>query len=328
MTPTQVIGHDSIAERLAFAFQQDRIPSGYLFIGFNGIGKSTLVRSFAQMMNCETHDHCHRCNNCSMFDHGSHPDFHVVKPDGRNIRIRQIHELIGYLDLKPAYAKKRVVLVKEAEKMNLESANAFLKILEEPPLNTLIVLSTADENQLLETINSRCQKIYFSPLRPDEVRLVLEENYNLDAETMDFVICYAQGRIRKRFVERVSQLSTMRMQVLQMLKNLTTEKMPDYCLLLENWVKQDLHDYFLEFCAAWLRDFITIHSRLPLPMINNDIKEELAEIPPRVSDESLQSCFDLVVETEAAIQSNASRNLALESLVIQMKQVFWGTLVV
>lgn len=328
MVTQNVIGHDSIAQRLEYAFQQDRIPSGYLLVGPDGIGKSTLVKSFAQMMNCETNDNCHRCDSCKMFDKGMHPDFYVIKPDGQNIRIKQIHELIGHLDLKPTYASKRVVLVKEANKLNPESGNSFLKILEEPPLNTLIVLMTADENQLLETINSRCQKIYFSPLNTEEVRLVLEQNYKLDAESMEFVLCYSQGRIRKQFIEKVSQLANMRIQVLHLLKDLTTEKLFDYTVLSEQWVKQNLHTYFLEFCMAWLRDFASIRNGDMDAVINRDMKAELSEIPDKFTDEVLQWCFDLVVETELAIQSNASKNLALESLMVQLKQVYWGTLVV
>lgn len=328
MTPLNVIGHDSIAQRLEFAFQQDRIPSGYLFIGPDGIGKSTLVKSFAQKMNCATHDNCHQCDNCRMFDGGSHPDFHVIKPDGQSIRIRQIHELIGHLDLKPAYATKRVVLVKEANRLNAESANSFLKILEEPPLNTLIILMTADENQLLETINSRCQKIYFSPLTTEEIRTVLEQNYKLDPEMMDFVLCYSQGRIRKKFIDKASVLANMRIQTLKMLKSLSTEKLYDFSLLTDQWVKQDLHGFFLEFCMAWLRDFLAVRGQGTAELINCDLKDELNDVPEKFTDEMLQWCFGLVVETELAIQSNASKNLALESLLVQLKQVFWGTLVV
>ena len=328
MVASNVIGHDSIAQRLEFAFEQDRIPSGYLLIGPEGIGKSTLVKSFAQKMNCATQDNCRICDSCKMFDGGRHPDFHVIKPEGQNIRIKQIHELIGHLDLKPVYAKKRVVLVKEANKLNPESANSFLKILEEPPLNTLIVLMTGDESQLLETIVSRCQKIYFSPLTQEEIRLVLDQNYTLDSDTMSFALCYAQGRVRKRFIEKAAQLANMRIQVLQLLKQLTTEKLLDFSTLIDQWVKQNLHPYFLEFCMAWLRDFSSVRRGDFDDLINCDLSEELSDIPSGFTDEKLQWCFELVVETELAIQSNASKALALESLIVQLKQVYWGALVV
>ncbi|MBU2645702.1 DNA polymerase III subunit delta' [bacterium] len=328
MTFTNVIGHGSIAQQLEYTYQQDRIPSAYLFIGLEGIGKSTLVKAFAQMMNCQTHDNCHRCDSCRMFDNGNHPDFHVIKPDGQSIRIKQIHDLIRHLDLKPAYAVKRLVLVKEAHKLNLESANSFLKILEEPPLNTLIILMTTDENLLLETINSRCQKIYFSPLTSEDLRILLDRNYQLDPATLDFVLSYAQGRIRKGFIEKATILANMRIQVLHMLKTLKTEKLYDYSLLIDQWVKQNLHPFFLEFCMAWLRDLLSVRRQSPMGVINSDMMDELEDVSTCFSDEILQWSFDLVVETELAIQSNASKNLALESLLIQMKQIFWGTLVV
>lgn len=315
-------------QQLELSFQRDRIPSSYLFIGSEGIGKSTLVRDFVQMMNCRTNDNCHRCDSCKMFDNGMHPDFYVIKPDGQGIRIKQIHELIGHLDLKPTYATKRVVLVKEAHKMNQESANSFLKILEEPSLDTLIILMTMDESRLLETINSRCHKVYFSQLTAQEIEMVLNRNYQLDPDILDFVLCYAQGRIRKSFIEKATVLANMRIQVLHMLKNLKTEKLYDHSLLFDHWVKQDLHGFFLEFCMAWLRDFASSRKQMVSGVINRDMMDELNEVSNGFSKEALHWSFDLVVETELAIQSNASKNLALESLLIQLKQIFWGIPVV
>ncbi|NQU62763.1 MAG: DNA polymerase III subunit [SAR324 cluster bacterium] len=328
MAFSNIIGHDSIVRKLEFAFQQDRIPSSYLFVGSEGIGKSSLVKDFAQMANCETHDNCHNCDSCRMFDNGMHPDFYVIKPDGQGIRIKQIHELIGHLDLKPTYAKKRVVLVKEAHKMNQESANSFLKILEEPSLDTLIILMTPDESRLLETINSRCHKVFFSQLTVKDIRSIVNLNYQLDPDILDFVLCFAQGRIRKIFIEKAAALANMRVQVLHMLNNLKTENLYDHTLLLDHWVKQDLHNFFLEFCMAWLRDFVSVRKQGASGVINSDIMDELETASSSFSEEALQWSFDLVVETELAIQSNASKNLALESLLIQLKQIFWGTPVV
>ena len=328
MTFSNIIGHESNVQQLKIAFQQDRIPSSYLFIGAEGIGKSTLVKTFVEMMNCQTRDNCHSCDSCRMFDNGMHPDFHVIKPDGQGIRIKQIQDLIGHLDLKPTYAEKRVVLVKEAHKMNLESANSFLKILEEPPLDTLIVLLTPDENRLLGTINSRGHKVYFSPLTTKEIQMVLDRNYQLDPDIQDFVLCYAQGRVRKRFIEKAVVLANMRIQVLHMLQNLKTEKLYDYSLLLDQWVKQNLQGYFLEFCMSWLRDFVSARQEVVTGLINYDMKDELKAAAHGFSDEKLQWIFGLVVETELAIQSNASKALALESLLVQFKQIFWGAPVV
>jgi len=121
--------HRGTALCLEMAFRNDRVPSAYLFVGPAGVGKTALAKQFAQLLNCDDHSLCHHCENCRLFERDSHPDFHLIEPNGQNIRIAQIQTLITQLNLKPTYARHRVVLVKEAQKMNQESANAFLKIL-------------------------------------------------------------------------------------------------------------------------------------------------------------------------------------------------------
>lgn len=323
-----IYGHESVIQRLMFTYQNDLIPSAYLFVGQIGIGKSTLIKEFGQVINCRTNNSCHECDNCRMFDNNSHPDFHVVKPNGQFIRIAQIHELIDKLSLKPTYARKRIVLVKDAFRLNQESANSFLKILEEPPLDTLIILTTTDENLLLETILSRCQRLFFSPLTMDQISSVIGKNYTLQPDEMEFVLNYSQGRIRKEFIEKADVLLNMRRQVLKLLLNLEVEFLVDYCLLLEQWVKKELHFFFLEFCSVWIRDLICLKNKDSVNLINQDMIEELQSIDTLFTIEQLQWCFGLVIETETAIRANASKNLALESLLIQLKQISEGTIVV
>ncbi len=79
---------------------------------------------------------------------------------------------------------------------------------------------------------------------------------------------------------------------------------------------------------AWLRDFASSRKQMVSGVINRDMMDELNEVSNGFSKEALHWSFDLVVETELAIQSNASKNLALESLLIQLKQIFWGIPVV
>ena len=323
-----IYGHDTVKRRLLTTFENDRIPSAYLFLGADGIGKESLAREFAQLINCDTSSICHTCDNCRMFDNGAFHDYHLIKPSGQNIRISQIHQLIERLSLKPAYAKKRVVYVKHAERLNQESANSFLKILEEPPLDTLIVLSTTDEGQLLETILSRCQKIHFSPLSRDQLERIVTENYDLNEEELEFVLNYAHGRIRKGFINKVSELNVIRNQTLTMLLNLRTEKMCSFCDQVEKWGKKEGSLYFLEFCSAWVRDFICLLRGEGEKLINRDKLEELRRLEIRQTEERLHWWFDLIIETEMAIQSNAARQLALEGLLIQLRQVSHGTIVV
>ncbi len=324
----QILGHETVKQHLLTAYQRDRIPSAYLFSGESGIGKSMLVREFAKLINCEAEIPCNTCTNCKLYNLSGHPDFQVIEPDGQFIKISQIHQLIENLSLKPAYATKRVVLVKDAHRLNLESANSFLKILEEPPLDTLIVLVTSDENLLLETILSRCQKISFSPLSTEHLREIILSNFEVTEDDINFVLSYSSGHIRKEFISRVATLITMRRQVFNILCNLEIEHMSTHFNLLDQWIKKGLHEYFFEFCCHWIKDFIYAKDGQQHQLTNSDMVEEIEHCGLNASGEQLQWAFDLVVETELAIRANAGKPLALESLLIQLKQIFEGTPVV
>ncbi len=328
MAFSKIFGHRSVIERLNHTFQNGCIPSAYLFVGWNGIGKNTIAREFAQMINCHTHDNCHSCDSCHMFDIASHPDYIIIKPSGQFIRIGQIKALIEQLSLRPIYAQKRVVVIHEAQRMNLESTNCFLKILEEPPLDTLIVLMTTDENLLLETIQSRCQKMMFSTLTHDQLKCIYQQYFNIQEEDLPFILNYSGGCIRKNFIKKASELYNIRNLVLQILLNLTNKRMNDHFFLLEQWVKHEQHLYFIEFCTAWIRDIIYLREGKTEGLFNQDMIQEIPESIYQLTIEQLQWAFDLTIETEIAIKKNAAKQPALEGLLIQLKQVFAGVPVV
>lgn len=322
------LGHDSAKERLLKSYQNDRIPSAYLLLGDSGIGKSTLIKEFAQFVNCNAESICQTCENCKLFGMGAHPDFIVIKPDGKFIRIGQIHELAERLSLRPAYAKKRIVLVNDAHRMNLESANSFLKILEEPPLDTLIVLMAPEENLLLETILSRCQKITFSPLDSGSLEKIISEKFDVNRQEMDFILNYSGGRIRKSFIENVNVLYAMRRQVYNMITSVEIETMVSHCHQLDQWIKKDLHEYFLEFCLNWLKDFIYLEDGQADLVTNKDLLADVGNHVSPLKGDRLLAAFDITVETELSIRSNANKILALESLIIQFKQLQSGILII
>jgi DNA polymerase III subunit delta' len=324
MTFSKIFGHENVIERLVLSWENNRIPSAYLFIGGDGIGKNTLIKEYAQMLNCDTHSNCLQCNNCRMFKNTEHPDFIIIKPSGKFIRIAQIQGLIEQLNLKPIYAEKRVVVIHEAHRMNLESANCFLKILEEPPLDTLIILMTTDESLLLETIQSRCQKVMFSVLTRGHLQKIYQLYFNIQADEEEFILNYANGRIRKKFIENSSELYNMRFQILEMLLNLENTRLIEFFTRLEQWIKQELYHYFFEFTSTWLRDFIFLLEGKTEGFYNQDIITKVPDISRKYTIEQLQWIFDLTIETETALQMNAAKQLALEGLLIQYKQIVNG----
>ncbi len=148
-----------VVQTLKAAASGRRLNHAYLLYGPAGTGKRTLARIFAEALLCVGEDKpCGSCAHCVKFQHGTHPDFTVVtKPADKNfILIDQIRRLREQVFVRPNEAERRVILIENANQMNLPAANALLKVLEEPPSYAVFLLTAESRSLLPETIASRC----------------------------------------------------------------------------------------------------------------------------------------------------------------------------
>lgn len=156
-----------------------RMPHALLLHGRAGIGKYDFSRIFSQALLCPSKDPqghaCGECSSCNWFNDNSHPDFRLLSPEQEaeddapttkktkkktQISVAQIRELSGFLNMTSHRSNgMRVVLIHPAEALNLASANALLKMLEEPATGVIFILVSHQLQRLLPTIISRCQKI-------------------------------------------------------------------------------------------------------------------------------------------------------------------------
>ncbi|MGL6071926.1 DNA polymerase III subunit delta' [Craterilacuibacter sp.] len=154
-----------------------RLPNAWLFTGMAGSGKLEFAEHLAQALLCDSpqsdHSACGQCESCRWFASGSHPDFRRLTPiveseeEGKEgkptrklalIKIEAVREIIEFLQLSSHRHGQRVVLVEPAESLNLASANALLKVLEEPPPDVIFLLVAHSPQRLLPTIKSRCRQ--------------------------------------------------------------------------------------------------------------------------------------------------------------------------
>lgn len=127
----------------------------YLLHGPAGTGKRDAARAFAAaLLGCDVR----------RADAGSHPDFALIEPEGESLLVDQVHELSAALRYRPQEARRRVGVVDEADRLNADAANAFLKTLEEPPGEVVLILIADDLARVLPTVRSRCQPVPFPPL--------------------------------------------------------------------------------------------------------------------------------------------------------------------
>lgn len=179
-----VIGQEKAINIIRRTLARDRVPSAYLFAGESGIGKKLTAINLAKAINClkdtEHIDACDVCLSCRKIDAATHPDFLVITPEKGEIRVGEIRAVGEALSFRPYEGKRKVVIINDSDTMNQSAANAFLKTLEEPPDESLLILITAHPDRLPETIRSRCSRINFLPLSADSckkvIRAILSEN--------------------------------------------------------------------------------------------------------------------------------------------------------
>jgi DNA polymerase-3 subunit delta' len=175
-----ILGHDREVDILRRGLAQGRLPHAFLFVGPEGIGKRSFANVFAQALLCDVRpetalDPCGVCPSCLQVEAGTHPDIlRVARPeDKHDLGIALIRDLCLDLGLKPASGRRKVAIIDDADDLNDEAANAFLKTLEEPPPGSVLILIGTSAEMQLDTIISRCRVLRFDPLNETELAQVL-----------------------------------------------------------------------------------------------------------------------------------------------------------
>ena len=183
-----VIGHRRIVALLERSIARDSLPPSLIFAGPAGVGKRLVATSLAQALNCLNPgprplvpspqppqiDACGVCAACMRIARGVHPDVLVLEPgDTGSIKIEQVRDVVDRAAYRPFEGRRRVVLIDEADALVPAAQNALLKTLEEPPSMSVFVLVTARPDALLPTVRSRCPRLNFRPLSPNEIALAL-----------------------------------------------------------------------------------------------------------------------------------------------------------
>jgi DNA polymerase-3 subunit delta' len=205
----RLIGHEAAEQAFLKAFAAGRLPHAWLISGPQGVGKATFAYRIARFLLAQPM----QAEEGGLFGAGApaapttldmprnhrvfrqiaqqgHPDFRLLErtPNPKTGRMRteivieDVRAVIDFLHLKPAASPWRVVIVDSADDLNRNSANALLKILEEPSTNTVLLLLSHAPQSLLPTIRSRCRKLVLQPLPHDLAAAALAARFPDDKE--------------------------------------------------------------------------------------------------------------------------------------------------
>ena len=319
----EIRGNTPLVEQLRRSAASGRSSHAYLFLGGAGAGKRLIANTFAKALQCEGEKRpCDSCKSCHAFNHGNHPDVIYFQPlkNGKTYTIEDVREqLLETVDLKPFQYEKKIYIIEKADTLNIQSQNALLKTLEEPPAHVVFLLLAERAETFLPTILSRVV-MKIRPLSAETIADYLMQAGHL-AEESHILSAYAQGRIGQA-LELVEDegFREMRQDILGKLEALPSMSEGDAYLLakdLEGY-KNDLR--FLDIMELWYRDLLTAKSlREEGYLIQRDKKDAIfraAKEPAAL----LAKKAAAVRTARMRLAQNANFRLTMEVMLMDLKE--------
>jgi DNA polymerase-3 subunit delta' len=358
----EIFCQDKAISILQKAFVSGKMAHAYIFAGPEGVGKFKTAREWAKMLLCESRvtedefaDSCSHCDSCRLFEAGSHADFHHIykelreftrdgkgKPPPVDLPIDVIREfLIDKVSNRPTLSERKVFVVSEAEKMNIESQNALLKVLEEPPEYCTIILLCTRVEKLLPTTKSRCQTIRFGPVAEERIIEKLKE-MGIKEKQAQYWARLAQGSLGQACQWARLELADANLYETKkrLLSSLSTCRYAD-ALGLAGW----LLDEIKKIAAAWadfdkdtsktdvnrraqktlaqiimsaLYDAMKLKLGVSEEIINFDQKESIKNLAQRFDPEQLSEKIANCYRTLRQIESSVNEKLVFEQLLLNL----------
>ena len=320
---SDIIGHDRPIGILKRAMANNALAHAYLFSGEQGIGKRLTALALAAALNCAAPGPaggCGACASCRKVAAGTHPDVHVLTPETDEIKIDQVRQVQEELSLKAFEGMRKVLIVDGAEAMNEAAANAFLKTLEEPPGDSLIILVTALPRGLLATIRSRCQELQFQPLPRHLLAAVLREQRGLQEEDAWFLAALSRGSIGRALGMNAEEEREARERFLSLMDGLGAIR-HDEVVMTADGIAKDREGFgrLLDLGVEWLRD------RLVFGLTGD---ERLLVFPghlgrggrdgPVPSTAKILQDLELFAASRALLERRVSAQLVAENLLLKL----------
>ncbi len=330
---SQIIGHDWAVALLRGAISHGRVGHAYLITGPGQIGKTTLARTFALALNCEALEAerpCGQCRTCHLIAADRHPDVRLLEPEvsGRGqptIKIDAIRELQQGLSLAAYEARTKVAILRQFDAANPNAANAFLKTLEEPPSNVLLLLTATDADTLLPTIASRCRVIGLRPLPTDLIEQSLLTRWRVSEDEAHLLARLADGRLgwAVRASHETDILRERQSQLEQLQETINGRRVTRFALTEKLNRKPEQLPDLLRTWLSWWRDLALIAQSHPMaphtpPLLISNIDQQtqllhFAAIWPR---QQIQHSLQQTHLALWQLERNTNTRLTLENLLL------------
>jgi DNA polymerase III subunit delta' len=324
-------------QRLRASLAAQRLPHSLLLLSTPGLGAEQLANWISALVLCESlrSRPCGVCASCLLLRSDSHPDSYVVRleEDAQQIKVDQVRGLIESLSLKSYRGGYKVGVIEGAEALNVNGANAFLKTLEEPTANTVLIMIARPSHRLPATIASRCLRLTLTP-PPAEVAVAwLEARARAhpqagseaaaptaapaaapaDAQSWEAALSLAGGAPLLALELNSPEIAALDEDMRESLKQLATGSV-DVTLLADRWMRSNPG-----LRIAWLENWITRRVRAALGGGTSRQSAEPVRLPAALLKPKIRALFELLDaarELRRLASTGMNQQLALEALLL------------
>jgi DNA polymerase III subunit delta' len=334
MSFRQIAGHRHLLDLIARATSRSTLPPSLIFAGPEGVGKRMAAVALAQLMNClepakfNGLDACGSCASCKRIARGVHADVLMIEPgDNGAIRIDQVRDAIERAAYRPFEGRRRVVIINDAEALNVEAQNALLKTLEEPPAASTFILVTSRPDMLLPTVLSRCQRLRFGRLSPGDVAAVLIRDHEYAETDAHAAASLSDGSVGRALEGATDEFVEAREAATELISAVATTSDPWRRLggakalagAARGGTDRDQLARRLYALSSITRDLGILLSRADEHgLANTDLRAQLERLLRSFDTDRVLRAFSAIDRALAALDRNASPKIVADWLAFQI----------
>lgn len=293
------------------AVSKEKYSHAYLFETNGFYDSYNLIMAFIKSILCQNiNDSNHNpsnCPTCHLIDSGNYPEIEIISPDGMWIKKEQLKKLQNDFSKKAIIGNNKIYIIKEAEKLNKQSANSILKFLEEPEEGIIAILVTENIYEILETIRSRCQLI---TLKEDKTTLNVKNTNSILS-----LILYNKEELEENEIEKIEK-------TINFINYYEKNHLDTIIYMQKLW-----HDYIknkeelliaFNLMILYYKDILNNLTNRKIEVFS-DCEKEIKEIANKNNINSICKKLNILTEFKEKIKYNANINLLMDKLVLTLE---------
>jgi DNA polymerase-3 subunit delta' len=296
---------------------QQRQAQSWLISGADNSGQEQLICQFIAYILCHKRqglNPCEKCNSCQLLHEHNHPDLLQLdlEEEQTNLKMEQINQAIEFANISSHLANNKIIYLPKSNALNINTANALLKILEEPPQNCYFILASNNIKRLLPTILSRCFKVQLHLPSWNEALAIAQIH---QPQQTEFWLRFFAG-------EPLFNPPLSMEEIEQLINTLTKPSIDNIFKLSTNLdPKRVGMEILLDCLIKWLHDVLLISQQQPA-LYFNQANQAILELTKRLNIYKLFGLIDEIIELSPWASHPLNHKLQFENLLLKYQQIY------